>query len=611
MIRALLIGSSRPDLLVHPSVQAMDTWLCGRGFQPHETEHLTGARATRDNILAGLQRLAVGPDLGDAPVVVYYAGHGYLYRSEIGAGAGGHAAYPLLVAADIDASCSGPLRSVLGSELSRELQQLALRARNLTVILDCCHASGMVRLDDELEGEAQRAQELALREEASARLRRTRGPVMRGPAIVPPTRLSEQVVVVAASCAGGRAYPDPQTERMVFTDALIAALDRHPTWDAVLAETRARVQEVWPIQHPAVFGPRFRRPLTLDEDLPEGELFHVERKDEQVVLMAGALSSIDPSDRFELIPFASTTYGPELVLGTARPRAIRPDRTVLESPRAARLLPQPCYAHRVGRGQRPAVALSGVDLKVRDELTALIARAGLRLASQDERDVVARVEQHEEGLRVLDHLGELVHLAPPGFLPAEDLHRCLRRLDRWRGVSRWLARDSSGRPLRRCYDLRWGPPAQLAATRPGEVRVRPGDALAIALHNLDRGEPELYAQGFRIRADREIRPWNPETGALYFAAYQGVGAGQRRQDGESHAFTVDAPPALPPGLYREWTLVAVATEPFADDFLETPPDARALRAGLDPNRGQQTRGAEDERRVDIVAFPYVLELPTS
>lgn len=604
MLRALLIGSSHADLHVEPSVDAVETWLCQHDFDADEIERLTDGRATRDNILAGLQRLAVGPDLGDAPVVVYYAGHGHLYRSDIGADAGGHAAYPLLVAADIDASCTGPLRSVLGSELSRELQLVARRARNLTVILDCCHASGMVRLDDELDDEGQRAQELALREEASARLLRTRGPRLRGPARVP-TRLSEQVVVVAASSAGGRAYPDPRTERMVFTDALIAALDRHPTWDAVLAETRARVQEVWPIQHPAVFGPRFRRPLTLDEDLPEGEIFRVERKDEQVVLMAGALHNIEVGDTFELLPCASTTYGPESVLGTVRPRMVRPDRAVLESPRA-QILPQPCYAHRVARGRRPTVDLGALAPDLRDEHAALVARARLRVITTPEHDLTARVELHPSGLHVFDPLGDLVHHGP-GALPDEALYRCLRRLDRWRGVSRWLSRDSSGRPLRRCYDLRWGPPEQLAAPRAGEVRVRPGDALAVALHNLDRGEPELYAQVLRIRADREIRPWNP--GALYFAAHQDVGAGPRRPGGGSHAFTLDAPPALPPGLYREWTLVAVSTEPFAVDFLETPPDALALTRGFEPKGGQKTRGEEDDRRIDIVAFPYFLELP--
>lgn len=603
MLRALLIGSSHAGLHVEPSVDAMHTWLLRHGFDADEIECLTGVRATRDEILAGLRRLAEA-EHGDAPVLVYYAGHGHLYRTEIGADAGEHAAYPLLVATDIDASADGTLRSVLGSELSRELQQIAVCARNLTVILDCCHASGMVRLDDDLGNDLVRANELALRVEASARIARSRGPVTRGASLGPPERLSERVVVVAASSSGGRAYPDPTTERMVFTDALLVALDRHVTWDAVLAETRARVQAVWAIQHPAVFGPRFRRPFTLEEHLPDGELYHVERRGEHVVLRAGALGNIHVRDQFELITFASTTYGPESVLGRVEPYSIQPDYTVVRAPPAVRALIQPCYARRVERGERPAVAVVGAEVGPRSELAGVLASARLRVAV-DGGDVIARVEVRDGMLRVFDGLGELVHVAPADPLPVENLRRCLERLDRWSGVSRWIASDSFPRPLRRCYEVRWGRAG--ATPTSGELRVRPGEALALSLRNLDRGEPELYAQAFRIRADREIRAWNAETGAQFFAVRQGVAAGQQEEQG-AHVFTLDMPPALPPGVYREWTLVAVSNEPFDDDLLETPLHARALATGFDRSWGLVTRGEEDARRLDIVAFPYSLEL---
>lgn len=602
MLRALLIGSPYGGLDVEPSVAGVYTWLLGHGFQEGEIERLVGPRATRFEILDGLRRLADG-DPDDAPIVFYYAGHGHLYRTEHGADEpGAHEAHPLLVAIDIDESADGVLRSVFGSELSRALQRVARRARNLTVILDCCHASGMVRLDDQLDDPEIAEQEIRLHGGACERIRARRAAVTRGfdlECVAP--RLSEQVVVLAASSAGGRAYPDPSTGRMVFTDALLAAIDRHPTWDAVLAEVRATVQEVWPIQHPAVFGPRLRRPLSLDQELPDVEQFHVELRGAQLVLIAGALAGIDHGDQFELTT-TTTTGLPSPIVGIAQPQEIRPDHTLLGVAWLEDPLPQPCYARRVERGRPHAVALA--DPRLRRELAGLVEGAGLRIAD-DPRDVAAHIELRDGLLRVSDCLGALVLLAPDDPRSHDALLRCLKRLDRWRSLSTWLRADSSRQPLRGCYGLRWGRAGDARAPTSGEVVVRPGDALALALHNLDRGAPELYAQAFRIRADRDVRAWNPETGAHSIVARQRADAGQARPQGR-RAHLLAALPGLPPGTYREWTVVVVSDHAFADDLLETPLDARALASGLaDPERS--SRG-DDDRRFDVVAFPYTLEL---
>ena len=605
MPRALLIGSSYGGLHVEPSVDSVYQWLRDRGFGEADIQRLTGARATRDEILAALAALA-DEDHGDAAVIVYYAGHGHLYRSEIGAGEGGHAAYPLLVAIDIDTSTDGTLHSVLGSELSRALRSIARRARNLTVILDCCHASGMIRLDDE-DSEHVHTTELALGAEASARIAQRRATITRSATIVPPVRLSEHVVVVAASSAGGRAYPHPSTERMVFTDALLAALDKHPTWDAVLAETRACVQEIWPLQVPAVFGPRFRRPLTLIEHLPPNDLYQVERRGEQTVLLTGPLADIHPGDEFELTTLASSTYGPDSILGRAGPYPVQPDPTVVRVCTNVRILPRPCYARRVERGRRRAIALECPDPGLRNELADLVVAANLRVDNDDPAPA-ARLALHDGMLRVSDCLGELVHLARAAPLPGDDLRRCLRRLDMWCGTSKWMLGDSSAQPLRRCYELRWGRANDSAGLAASALVVQPGASLALSLRNLDRGEPELYAQALRIRADREVRAWNPETGAHSIVARQCMPAGQQQEDG-TRTFTLDAPLPLPPGRYREWTLVAVSNRPFDVHLLETPLNVRALTTGFSRSCGQTTRSDKDPRCFEILAMPYTLELP--
>lgn len=165
-----------------------------------------------------------------------------------------------------------------------------------------------------------------------------------------------------------------------------------------------------------------------------------------------------------------------------------------------------------------------------------------------------------------------------------------------------------GPALYRYYDLQWGIPTSAGIhAAPGPIRVRPGEALAVALRNLDRGAPELYAHVFRIRADREIQPWSAGTGAQFCAARQHVDAADLRA-GLARAYAVDGPLALPPGSYREWTLVVVSRAAFDIALLRTPVSARALPAGLQLTSKPSARGEGPPRDFDIVAFPYTLDL---
>ncbi|MCY1059119.1 caspase family protein [Nannocystis sp. SCPEA4] len=602
MPRALLIGASYGDLDVGSSVDTAHAWLSGHVLADAQIERLVGPQATRDGILAGLRRLG-DEDHGDAPVVVYYAGHGLLYRSPMGAVEhGAHVAYPLLVPGDIDDTTGETLHAVFASELSRELRRIARRARNLTVILDCCHASGMVRLDDEVEDDSAVEQERALHREASARIAGKRKLGVRG---VGDERLSDRVVVVVASSAGGRAYLDPVTRRMAFTEALLASLATRSSWDAVVATTRARVQEVWPIQQPAVFGPRFRRPFTLDEQLPEHELYRVERVGDDIVLMAGALRQIHLGDRFELIPGAGVGESPASASIAAQPRLIEPDRTLLWASAGVEVLP--CHARRIHRGCGPVVEVACAERSLRGALSDLVAAAGLRVADVA-GEVAARIEVRDGHVNVHDCLGALVLLAPSEPLSADELVRCLRRLDVWRGVSRWLFGTRGEPALGRCYDLRWGALTSSGIdTAAGIVRVLPGASLAVSLVNLDRGAPELYAHAFRIGADREIRAWSAGTGARFFAAHQRIDVADL-QAGSVHAHRIDAPPSLPPGAYCEWTLVCVANEAFELDIAATPPMARTSPRAGEHTSWPAARGQQRARRFDVAVFPYILDL---
>lgn len=572
--RALLIGSGYGGLPVDASVARVAAWLHSAGFTPDEILTLTEARATRDEILGALASLAAHAH-DDRPVVIYYAGHGYLYRTGGDADGFNHTTTPLIVPVGLRRTAAGIHYGVLGSELTTALQHIAARTTNLTVILDCCHASAMLHLDSEQPPAP--------------------------PPIAPlAPRLGTRTVVLTASSAGGRAYVHPATDRLIFTDALLNALARAPTWDAALAEARGIVQTTFPAQQPGLFGPRFRRPLTLDEQLPDGELFHVELTDEDsLMLRTGAARDLDLADEFDLLDLATTTYGPADILATARPTALRPDRCRLLTDTT----PAPrrnCYARRSRRGLGLTIDLDALDdPQLRRTITDLLPALHLAAHIPDAptRPLAGRLERVGDTLNVRDPAGQLIHTDTLGALNIEALRRSLHRLDRWRALSRWLRADSSARPLRRYYGLEWSPlrPQPTTAT---PLRLRPDDRLVVTLHNLDRGEANLYIQALRVCPDRSVFAWS--------GAAESVAARQQH----TLQLPLDDPnDGLPPGDYQEWTFVAVANHDFAIADLITPQN---MLTPLDfltgrhlTHRGEGAVAAEREA-IELIAFPYLL-----
>lgn len=603
--RALLIGSGYGGLPVDESVARVAAWLRSQAFAPDEILTLTEQQATRDEILGALATLAAHPH-DDLPVVVYYAGHGYLYRTGGDADGFDHTTTPLIVPIGLRRTATGIHYGVLGSELTTALQHIAARTQNLTVILDCCHAGALLHLGIEQPAVPTPAPTTLPPENLAAELGPTTTtqlapdtpfpfPFAR-PAPAP--RPAPHTIVLTASSAGGRAYVDPHTDRLIFTDALLAALARAPTWDAALAEVRGVVQATFPAQQPGLFGPRFRRPLTLHEQLPDGDLFHVElTADATWILQSGAAHDLHPADEFDLLSLATTTYGPADILATARPADLRQDR--------CRLVPDPdtdpprrnCYARRSRRGRAPAVDLTALDPDLRHIITAELD--ALHLAPADPatpRPLAGRLTRVADTLEVRDADDHLVHTDTITTLDLEALHNALYRLDRWLALSRWLRADSSARPLGRYYALEWSPQHPQPTTTP--LRLHPGDALTLTLHNLDRGESDLHVQALRVRPDRSVSAWTDAAESV---------AARQRQD-----FTLpldDPDDGLPPGDYHEWTFVAVANHEFAISDLVTPAHRLTphdFLTGRHLIRGGKKALDAEREAIELLAFPYLL-----
>ncbi|TMQ15613.1 MAG: caspase family protein [Deltaproteobacteria bacterium] len=258
---ALVVGavaaSGRNLRAVDHDVRDMTRMFVARGF---EVDVRTGNRATRQGILDGYDALIHRVRPGDA-AVFYYTGHAFRAFVE---------AWEL---------------SILEARLTR-------RTRNVTVILDCGHASQMSRsgpahapLDDALTpqphemehpaaiGDAvPRALPHPLRLGFAAHLRALRARY--GAAFDAVDPAGNPDVVRLAACGPDQSsfeYIGGDGEyHGVFTEALLQVLsevgDTPVSWAALESAIRWRVQHRFSIQRPDIEGPARRRLFSLEED---------------------------------------------------------------------------------------------------------------------------------------------------------------------------------------------------------------------------------------------------------------------------------------------------------------------------------------------------------
>ncbi len=132
--RALVIGVGADLPMTVADAQGVASILADPtrcNFDPANVVTLTEANATRDHILAGLDRLADTPE--DATAIVYFSGHGYEVKASIGK------SYFLMPYGYSLGDLSGT--AISGREFADKLA--AIRAQRLLLLLDCCHAGGV------------------------------------------------------------------------------------------------------------------------------------------------------------------------------------------------------------------------------------------------------------------------------------------------------------------------------------------------------------------------------------------------------------------------------------------------------------------------------------
>lgn len=101
-------------------------------YPPGQVQLLTGEKADRAAVLAGLDKLAQSAK-PDSTVIVYFSGHGYQVKTIAGRS---HFLMPFGYSVD-----DLPETAISGQEFAEKLR--AIPAQKLLLLLDCCHAGGL------------------------------------------------------------------------------------------------------------------------------------------------------------------------------------------------------------------------------------------------------------------------------------------------------------------------------------------------------------------------------------------------------------------------------------------------------------------------------------
>ncbi|KUJ17459.1 uncharacterized protein LY89DRAFT_53904 [Mollisia scopiformis] len=312
--RALLIGGSEKSLNgVRHDLTAMSDLLIARGF---DITLCYGESATRDGIIRAWRHLIQQTSKEDA-VVVYYSGHGGCAPKNSGPG------LPLqyLLPTDIEESKPGDFRGILDVEVSHLARGLTNKTRNVTIILDCCHAELMSRgpfqvrfyapvSRETLENHRRQLQESGFFDQSSFYLEGN----------------PHSVRVVACGSDQG-AYEvfisdKDQVSMGQMTRELVAVIkdagDNIISWDAVLVHLRKVLMDpnISAFQRPQVEGEMMRALFSLDRLDYWGQL-GLKQRGNNVILMGGLLAGIRDGDEYAIMPLTAVAVDPTKQIAVA------------------------------------------------------------------------------------------------------------------------------------------------------------------------------------------------------------------------------------------------------------------------------------------------------
>jgi Caspase domain len=549
--RALLIGSEVDGLTgVHADIEIMDETLTALGFTTIPT---TGADATADGITDRYRGLIEATTSSDA-ALVYYSGHGARVPTP-----GAHldptlpAWLQYIVPTDHDDRSTGRSRYLLAEELSLLQLELTARTRNVTVVLDCCHAARMSR-DPALVPRA-----LARTGAARPDLVRRWAELRADPRLAAVQTDSNPYSVRLVACSPDETafeLPSPALgggQYGALTAALVPLLRSADmattTWWDVLDVVRGVVVDAVG-QRPEVEGPGDRLLFGLDRRDRTG-VRPVRITGEIAVLTDAGLFGLAAGDRFDLVAPGGSVTDP---LGSAVVDRIVDGRAVLRLDGvAAADLPggTAAWPREVALGSRPVV-VGPPGAASRPAVVAELVRSARIRVVDESRGAFATV-QLDGGIQILDAAG-LPLYAGPGPASALLLAEDVRTLARAAHV-RALPSGRGSEELPSDVDVTW-------------VRVLPGGGHEVLGENahLFVGDPIVARFDSHARRDRFASVLDVGLSGALTVLTTSEPEGVSLAPGEGYVlggpsgFPAGWPAGLPAGSPRTGTLVTIIAD---------------------------------------------------
>lgn len=601
--RALLIGSPFGGLTgVGNDIEAMAELLSTRGFQ---TERCCDEKATRDGILEAWRRLVRDAGADDA-VGIYYSGHGGLAeaaQAEVRPGEWQPWRYQFIVPTDFDRTTDSEFRGISSPELSRLLRDLTAKTRNVTVILDCCHAARMSRDLDLTPKALPRAQYLGV----AAHIERLRAEGLLAGATFNEGNPDAVRVVAAAPTESAYEYTNPHGRRTgVLTEALgiaLAAANDYPvSWRTVLLRVRERVLAVVRQQHPDVEGPVNRLLFKLEAVDASGVL-GIGLVVGRPVLHGGRIAGVEEGDVYSVMPHGAERADQGAQIADATVLRVRGDTAAVKlSPEHAKVPEEGALAFPVRKAlRRWAVRIEG-DAPIAGKLRACLDKSAFVReadAKQEAELSLATVKLSGNELVLLDRGG--LPLVKPRPADEKAVGDTVVNLDNLARAQHLIAlqggTDAYALDIPVIAELgrvEAGAKAPLADS--GETLLV-GEKVYVSLRN--KGQEKVYAFVFDIGVTGKVTllTQSSPTG-LELPAGKNYTLGQDDYDGTLTGYTLEWPGTAPTEAPRRETLAVVLTSAPQDlRSLETD-KMRAVKAGLERKGG----GSELERILDQFSF---------
>ncbi|MEU0878641.1 caspase family protein [Lentzea sp. NPDC005914] len=560
--KALLIGSATDGLIgVENDVNAMEKALARWRFTSVRCER---EKATRAEILDAYEKLISQAQPDDA-IVIFYSGHGgYAPDPELGHGTPGPGSLQLIVPTDHDETTETDFRYITAPELSVLLARLTERTTNVTVVLDCCHAGHMSRV----EGQKVRGLPRAV----NAHLVQTHLDNLRAEGLAVELWSSPgnpHAVRMVACAPEQRAFeaPNADGEQMGYlTDALTRTLDElrdsglNASWATVADRVRQRVLAVWTGQRPEVEGPAQRIVFSTDE-LEPLVAFPVSLGRDGIARITGAtLTGVRRGDQFAVMPDDSPVPDDRRKLGD-----VLVDRVDAQAAYGrlvpATELPMGARAHLV------RTALPALPVHLPDELASVVdAVPYVQLATPDSAQAV-RVEANDDGLTVHDDLGPLHAPRTQDAAGTTELVSDLTRLGRAHALKRLT--EPAGLALTTPVSIAFSRVVRGVTTRLplSGATIHSGQSICVEVRN--DGHDTVYVSLLDIGVSAKIS-------VLHTASPFGV----RLDPGVKYVFGADDMFAGLPGLRVGWPDTVPGGGPRQETILvlvtEEPTETRML-----------------------------------